>query len=69
MILSQNIRQNYDTKIANRSFENVAQFGFLETAVTNRYLIHEEIKRRLEPGIVCYHSIQKVLSSRLLLER
>jgi hypothetical protein len=29
-------------------------------------LIHEEIKRRLNSGNACYHSVQKLLSSRLL---
>jgi hypothetical protein len=55
--------QNRDIKIANRSFENVSQFKYLWTAVTNQNLIQEEIKRRLNSGNACYHS---VLSSRLL---
>jgi hypothetical protein len=29
-------------------------------------LIQEEIKRRLNSGNVCYHSVQNILSSRLL---
>jgi hypothetical protein len=32
----------------------------------NQNLIHEEIKRRLNLGNACYHSIQNILSSRLL---
>jgi hypothetical protein len=32
----------------------------------NQNLIHEEIKRRLNSGNACYHSVQKLLSSRLL---
>jgi hypothetical protein len=44
----------------------VAQFGYLEAKVTNRNLIQEEIKCRLKSGIACYHSAQKLLSSRLL---
>jgi hypothetical protein len=37
--------QNHDIKMANRFFENVAQFRYLGTTVTNQNLIHEEIKR------------------------
>jgi hypothetical protein len=53
-------------KIANRSFENVSQFKYLGTTVTNPNLIQEEIKRRLNSGNACYHSVQNLLSSRLL---
>jgi hypothetical protein len=67
MLLSQqNVGQNRDIKIANRSFENVSQFKYLGTTVTNQNLLQEEIKRRLNPGIACYHSVQNLLSSRLL---
>jgi hypothetical protein len=68
MLLSrhQNAGQNRDIKIANRSFENVSQFKYLGTTVTNPNLIPEEIKRRLNSGNACYHSVQNLLSSRLL---
>jgi hypothetical protein len=33
---------------------------------TNQNLIQEEIKRRLNFGNACYHSVQNLLSSRLL---
>jgi hypothetical protein len=36
------------------------------TTVTNQNLIQEEIKRRLNSGNACYHSVQNLLSSRLL---
>jgi hypothetical protein len=62
----QNVGQNRDIKIANRSFENVSQFKYLGTTVTNRNLMHEEIKRGLSSGNACYHSVQTLLSSRLL---
>jgi hypothetical protein len=68
MLLSrhQNVGQNWDIKIASRSFENVSQFKNLGTTVTNQNLIQEEIKRRLNSGNACYHSVQSLLSSRLL---
>jgi hypothetical protein len=38
----------------------------LGTTVTNQNFIQEEIKRRLNSGNACYHSVQNLLSSRLL---
>jgi hypothetical protein len=61
-----NTGQNRDIQLANRLFENVSQFEYLETTVTNQYLIQEEIKRRLNSGGACYHLVQSLLSSRLL---
>jgi hypothetical protein len=68
MLLSrhQNVGQSRDVKIANRSFENVAQFKYLGTTVTNQNLFQEEIKMRFKPGNACYHSVQNLLSPRLL---
>jgi hypothetical protein len=39
---------------------------YLGTTVTNQNLIQEEIKRRLNSGNACYHSVQNLLSSSLL---
>jgi hypothetical protein len=64
----QNAGQNREIKIGNRSFENVSQIKYLGTAVTNQNLIQEGIKRRLNSGNACYHSVQNLLSSRLLSE-
>jgi hypothetical protein len=58
--------QDHSIKIANRSFENVAQFKYLGVTVTNQNLIPEEIKSLLNLGNACYHSVQNLLSSRLL---
>jgi hypothetical protein len=68
MLLSrhQNVGQNLDLEIANRSFENVSEFKYLGTTVTKQNLIQEEIKRRLSSGNACYHSAQSLLSSRPL---
>jgi hypothetical protein len=44
----------------------VAQFRYFGTTVTDQNLVQEEIKRRLNSGNACYHSVQKLLSSRLL---
>jgi hypothetical protein len=68
MLLSrhQNVGQNRDIKIANRSFENVSQLKYLGTTVPSQNLIQEEIKRRLSSGNACHHSVQNLLSSHLL---
>jgi hypothetical protein len=60
MLLSshQNVGQNRDIKIANRSFENMPQFKYLGTRVTNQNFIQKEIKRRLSSGNACYHSFK-----------
>jgi hypothetical protein len=38
----QNVGQNRDIKIANISFENVSQFKYLGTTVTNQNLVQNE---------------------------
>jgi hypothetical protein len=59
----QNVDRNRNIKIANRSFENVSQFKYLRTTVTTQNLIQEEIKRRLNSGNACYHSVQSLVFS------
>jgi hypothetical protein len=68
MLLSyhQNAVRNRDIKVTNKSFENLLQFRYLEMTITDQNLIQEEIKRRLNSGNACYHSVQNLLSSRLL---
>jgi hypothetical protein len=68
MLLSrrQNAGQNADIKIFNRYFENVEQFRYLGRTITNQNLIQEEIKRRLNSSNACYHSVQNLLSARVL---
>jgi hypothetical protein len=61
MLLShrQNLCQNRDIKIGDRSFGNVSQFKYLEMTVTDQNLIQEGIKRRLNSGNVCYRLVQE----------
>jgi hypothetical protein len=44
----------------------VEQFRYLGTTITNRNLIQEEIKRRLNSGNAWYQSVQNLLSSHVL---
>jgi hypothetical protein len=62
----QSAPQNHDTKKANRSFENVAEFEYLGTTEVNTNLINEEIKSRFNSGNACYRSSKNLLFSRLL---
>ena len=39
---------------------------YLGTTLANQNSIQEEIKSRLKSGNACYHSVQNILSSRLL---
>jgi hypothetical protein len=49
----QNADQNRDTKIANRSFENVLQLKYLGRTASDQNLIQEEIKRGLNCCNAC----------------
>jgi hypothetical protein len=71
MLLShhQNVGQNHDSKIANRSFENVSQLKYLGMTVTTQNLIQEEIQRRLYSVNACYHSIQNLVFSSTVQKR
>jgi hypothetical protein len=52
--------------IVNRFFENMSQFKYLRTSVMNQNMIQEEIKRKLNLGNACFHSVQNLQSSLLL---
>jgi hypothetical protein len=70
MLLShyQNAEQNHDIKIANRSSENVVLIKCFGMTPINQNLIPEEITMRLNSGNACYHSVQNLLSSCLLIQ-
>jgi len=53
-------------RINNSTFEKVEEFKYLGTTLTNQNSIAEEIKSSLRSGNACYHSVQNLLSSRLL---
>jgi hypothetical protein len=58
--------QRQNIKIGNRTFESEAKFKYLGKTLTDQDCIDEEIKSRLNSGNACYHSVQSLLSSRLL---
>jgi hypothetical protein len=68
MLLSrcQKAGQRQSIKIGNRSFESVAKFNYMGTTLTDQNCIYEEINSRLNSGNACYHTVQSLLSSRLL---
>jgi hypothetical protein len=58
--------QRKSIKIGNRSFESVVTFKYPGTTLTDQICIHEGIKSRLNSLNACYHSVQSLVSSRLL---
>jgi hypothetical protein len=66
MLRSQKIGQRQSMNIANRSLEDMGKFKYLEITLTDQNCVHEDINSRLNSGNACYHSVQSLLSSRLL---
>jgi len=68
MVMSRdrNAGWGHSVKIDNSSIERVEEFKYLGTTLTDQNSIHEVIKSRLKLGNACYHSVQNLLSSRLL---
>jgi hypothetical protein len=70
MIMSHsNSEQNQNIRIAYESFANVAKFQYLGTTVTNQNDFHDEMKIKLNLRNACYHSVQDLLSSRLICKK
>jgi hypothetical protein len=59
MLLSrhQNVGQNHDIKVLNRCLENMPQFEYLGTTVTNQNLTQKEIKAILNSDNAYYHTM------------
>jgi hypothetical protein len=66
MAYYQKAEQKHIIKIVNRSFEDVPEFKYLATTLTDQNCMHEEGKSRLNSGNACCHSVQSHLSSHLL---
>ena len=68
MVMSrdQNAGRIHSVRIDNSTFDRVEDFKYLGTTLRNENYIAEEIKSRLKLGNACYHSVQNLLSSRLL---
>jgi len=66
MSRDQNAGRIRSLRIDNSTFERVEEFKYLGTTLTNQNCIAEEINSRLRSGDACYHSVQNLLSSRLL---
>jgi hypothetical protein len=68
MVMSRdrNVGGIHSARMDNSTYERVGVFKYLGTTLTNQNSIVEEIKSRLRSGNDCYHSVQNLLSSRLL---
>jgi len=68
MVMSrdQNAGRIHSVRMDNSTFEKMEEFKYLGTTLTNQNSIAVEIKSRLKSGNACYHSVQNLLSSRLL---
>jgi len=68
MVMSrdQNGGRIHSVMIDSSTFERVEEFKYLGTALTNQNSIPKDIKSRLRSGNACYHSVQNLLSFRLL---
>src|SRR5215469_13037499 len=61
-----NAGRGHSVKIDNSAIERLEEFKYLGVTLIDQNSIQEEIKCRLNLGNACYHSVQNLLSSRLL---
>ena len=68
MVMSrdQNARRIQSVRTDNSTLERVEEYKYFGTTLTNQNSIAKEIKSRLRSGNARYHSVQNLLSSRLL---
>ena len=66
MYRDHNAGRIHSVRIDNSTIERVEEFKYLGTTLTHQNSIPEEIKSRLRSRNACYHSVQNLLSSRLL---
>ena len=62
----QNAGRIQSVRIDNNTFERVEEFKYLGTTLTNQNSIAEEIESSLRSGNASYHSVQNLLSSKLI---
>jgi hypothetical protein len=61
MVHNQKIGRQHSIKIVNGSFEDVAEFKYLGTTLTEQNWVREEINSRRNSGNACYHSVQSLI--------
>jgi hypothetical protein len=62
MVMSrdQNVGQNTNIQIGNKSFETVGKFKYLGITLMSQNSIHDENKNRLKSGNACCHFVQNL---------
>ncbi|KAJ9574461.1 hypothetical protein L9F63_008387, partial [Diploptera punctata] len=68
MVTRRNSLNNVNVQLMTNeeNVEEVAEFKYLGTIITNRNEMHKEIKHRLNSGNACYYALQRLLMSQLL---
>jgi hypothetical protein len=69
MVLSKREEDQPNLQVDNLTFEKVESFKYLCVNLNSKNNMHQKIVERLASGNRCYHSIQKVLKSKLLSRR